>query len=265
MQKHILTIDRSLSIAWENLETMRIGFENAIVRLNNPTPEAQRFIELLRKGVQHNHLKFTQQHSGISPDEMNSLMATLAPVLCHIEEPEKRTTAPTLTVSVSEEHAKDPARFYQLFAQQGFEIAHNPSHADVVVHIERFLRPAQHTLKFHEIGTRHIPIRFADQHIIIGPLITPGKPLCLFCVELHELHNTPELAILAAQLCQKTPSTENEDTIQFAVHIVAAVLRNAPEARGHVNQLRFSVKNGVIDPYAQIFRVLPHPECSCAG
>lgn len=265
MHKPILTIDRGLPIAWENLETMRIGFESAIVKLHDPSPAAQRFIELLRKGVQLEHLRFSQQHSGVTENDMQTLMQVLAPVLREVDGGDILELAPTPSVSVNEEHAKDPTYIYQLFAQHGFELAHNLSHADFVVHVERFLRPAQHSLIYHEKGIQHIPIRFTDRSIYIGPLVTPGDPLCLFCLELQQLQRTPELAIIAAQLCQKTPATENDATMQFAVHMVASLMRHSPQPSTHKNQLRFSVNNGVVNPYGESIRVKPHPECSCAN
>lgn len=263
MCTELLMIPSHLAIAWENLDTLRIGFDESRLRLHNPTPSVQRFVERLREGIRRDKLTLVAGHCGLQSHEIDGVLEQLDAVL-HMSDHHPGLCAEASTViGVLEEAHRSPSGLLAMMSDLGHPIAHNVSHADVVLVVERFRRPAEHAHELLQSDIPHLVVRFSDQSVSIGPLVTGQHSPCLACIELTEQQNHPEMAILAAQMVMRTPATEHPKALSFVAATLAAMLSAGIPNHLAGRRIVFTANGAGIDPIASVEQFDAHEECNC--
>lgn len=270
MASPIIRIDPTLPVCWESVDTIRIGFDRAEVRLHSPSPRAQRMISLLRAGVPRAGLAAAARSVGLRARERGELLDLLSPVL--LRDAVGHWAPPRVEpVAVLGDDAFSALLRHRL-AAAGLAVTEHGDDAPgeapgFAVVFERFLGPAilAHPLLIE--GVPHLPVRLTDRSMWLGPLVLPGGAPCLACVELHRIEHDPLAAALAAQLLGETPGAATPACADVAAALIVALVRRyrtgPPELADR--RLRFAVRDGIPEVLPVSQPVRPHPDCACVS
>lgn len=269
----IIRIDPSLPLCWESTDTLRVGFEQAEVRLRDPSPRQQRFISLLQRGLLTSDLPSASRKTGVPARERAALLDALAPVLQRIPAKSSKTADETA------EHTGRGSTIVEIigdggfaamlragFLRAGFEVsdASDGTPAFTVL-VERFICSAAKAQHLLICEVPHLPVLLTDRSMVIGPLIMPQGAPCLACVELQEAEEDPLRSTLAAQLLGVRPAAESPACAEVAAALCASLIRQQRLGIPDLCQarLRFPVRGGVPGTVATVERIVPHRECAC--
>lgn len=279
-----LRIDPALPICWEDLDTLRIGFECATARIPGPSAAVQRLVSAFCAGLPLTLTARGLQRFGATPAEWRDLVERIAPVLVEAESsphPPPASPAP-FRVAIAGE-GDGPQHLRRALGADGIsvsEAAQRPSDGfdripdpdpdpdpDLLVVVERFLEPSDHS---HLLLAERVPqllVRFTDRSVRIGPLSTPLASPCPGCVAQHEIDADPSLPVIAAQLFGRVPAAETSPAAAAAAALVVTSIRRwrlggSELARA---QLRLAVDEGLPALIPELRPIEAHPECRCAG
>lgn len=79
----VTRIDPALPSCWEDLDTIRVGFDRAVARVRAPGPAAHRLINALRHGLSSTQLNRVIDASGSERAQLLSVVEALGPALVH--------------------------------------------------------------------------------------------------------------------------------------------------------------------------------------
>lgn len=292
MNAQQIRIDPALPVCWEDLDTLRVGFESPAVRITKPSAGEQRFIGALRQGL---NVPLGQQHFrrfGITRAQWQRVLECLAPTLVVTNDsvpPPPRipsdervpfarsgpalrgAEAPIWVVG----DGATPRLIAHALQSHGYTAharsdgAALPGDADIgaLICVERFLEPFnRHRLTLAELGPQ-ISFRCTDRAIWLGPFTHGRDSPCPGCAVEYELDSDPTLPVLAAQLIGKTPASETPTAIAAATSLaVTALLRSRMgDQTLRRARLRIPVSQGVPALLPELHELRPHPRCRCAG
>lgn len=264
-----ISLDPAFPICWENLDTLRVGFDRAAVRLPAPSPAAQRFLAALRTGVEQEELTSLAKRAGLSAREQRVLMRRLDPVLvrgsAHATSPDL-TTLPAMTLAVFGRGVFAHG-IRERLALAEYPLVSAGERPGFAVLVEEFLHGTALAQSLLADGVPHIPIRVTDQHLFLGPAVLPGGAPCLSCVELHQLDVEPALHVLGAQLANETPAAATAACTELASASVLAMLRRWQHGSTELARIRLSypVVRGLPSPIPAVERIPPHTSCGCGA
>lgn len=276
MQDALLRLDPSLPVCWEDLTTLRIGFEHAIVRIQAPSAGAQRFIGALRQGLPARMPQQELRRLGISPAECHRLRELLRPALISSATEARPSAASATTPDPSTNvcvvgpgpaprtlatllshagvHASSAADATALFTPRG-------AATSVAVVTQRFFEPVDRRLTLLTETLPQLRVRFTDRSVWVGPFQTPGSSPCPGCAIEHALDADPALPVLTGQLVGHIPATEHTDVFLAVASLVASVIKT-PARSSHLYQL--TVRRGTPEPAPHTHLLRQHPRCQCA-
>lgn len=269
MTQENVTLNPVFPLCWENIETLRIGFDRAEVRLHTPTPAAQRFVDRLRAGVHPRDLESVARRSGLLSDERELLMHQLRPVLVqardNTSEPLKEDHPSALFAVFGE--GSFARRVRRRFELAGLALATEAVTPDFVVLVEQFVGTTTRAQSLLSDDVPHLLLRATDRHLFLGPLVLPGGLPCLTCLELHSLEKEPSLHVLAAQLANEIPAAATPHGIELLSESAIAVARQWQHGCTDLVGVRliFSVSRGVPAPLPEREDISPHPDCGCVS
>lgn len=269
MTQENVTLNPVFPLCWENMETLRIGFDRAEVRLHTPSPAAQRFVDQLRAGIHPRDLESVAKRSGLPSDERELLMHQLKPVLLqacdNTSEPlEEDHQAALFAVFGEGSFARRVRRRFEL---AGLALATEAASPDFVVLVEQFVGTTTRAQSLLSNDVPHLLLRATDRHLVLGPLVLPGGRPCLTCLELHSLEKEPSLHVLAAQLANEIPAAATTHGIELLSESAIAVARQWQHGCTDFVGVRliFSVVCGVPVPLPEREDLSPHPDCGCVS
>lgn len=263
----LVALDPMFPLCWESTETLRIGFDRAEVRLHTPTPAVQRFVDKLRTGVRPGDLDSVARRSGLPPDEQESLMHQLKPVLVPLlSSPtlprQEGTSLAQFAVFGEGSFAREVRRRFEL---AGVALATEGKTPDFAVLVEQFVETTSRAQTLLSDDVPHLLVRATDRHLFLGPLVLPGGMPCLACLELHSLEKEPSLHILTAQLANETPSAATAPSIDLVSQLAIAVSRRWNQGCTDLVGVRliFTVLRGLPVPLPESEVLAPHSDCGC--
>ncbi|QIK62255.1 hypothetical protein G7068_02845 [Leucobacter viscericola] len=279
MSSAFARIDTTFPMAWEDVDTLRFGFERAEVRVHQPSAGQQRFIASLLRGVDRNKVVAEAKRVGVTPREAHALIATLGPVLRSDRVPvSAHTRSMGMRTFLSDDGRevaglRDALLATKLCSFEGRSSTqnsallsrHSARSIDLVVLVERFLEPLERAQKWLIEECPLLPVRFSDQSIVVGPLISADGNPCHTCVTLALLEADQALPTLAAQLYGRIPASETEAGSHMAAAWAAVLIRRWKnhDTSAHSTQIEIPITAGVVSGAAQARHVKPHPECAC--
>lgn len=283
MTHSILRIDPDLPVCWEDPQTLRIGFDQPVARLANPSSSTQRLLAALVKGVPSSCLTEVLSRSGATSDEWHALAETLGEALQFEEalrlvgdHPRKRLWPPSperTSMSVigpgSTESSPSTALIIDTLRRSGVDVQpFTPHRAEphLVLIAERYLEPFGEARR-DAAGLPQLGIRFTDRSVAVGPLVLgEGRP-CLECVTMHDIDAEPALPMLSAQLLGTVPASETPAGVETAVALALTLVRHwlAGSPMPMRARLRVPVHHGLPEPVPISEPVSGHPDCGCAA
>lgn len=265
-----------IPVAWEDVDTLRFGFDRAEARLQRPSPGVQRFLASLRAGVEETQVPLESRRAGVTAQQAAVVVAELEQVLHSARVPSPRFNShERLQVTLCDDGREVAGLREALLATKlcVFEGGDSGSNGDatesrrLVILAERYLEPLERAQKWLLAELPQLPIRFSDRSISVGPLISPEGNPCHTCGILGLLEQDAALPVLASQLYGQTPASETEAGSHMAVAWAAVLLRKwiARDPTAHTTQIVIPITDGFVSGEVRIDRVWPHPECACSA
>lgn len=292
MTSELLRIDPALPVCWQDLDTLRIGFEEAVATLPHPTPVQQRVMAALRTGVVD--ARIAAQRQGVAVGEFTRVIEQVAPALIrdsaqgespHTEHHAAecviaRHSATTTMVNAALQSGGATVVVLNERLSVGGEgvadwrFARNPSPQQVLISVAEYLRaPTPAELRLAEQLPQLI-LRFTDRAVWVGPWLTPQGPACAQCVNAADIAADPLLPVLAAQLVAHTPASVTQLSVQHIASVVLTTIAHhatgasTPLTHG---RLRFAVTQGLpsltptfhpltLNQRCECFTVAPHED-----
>lgn len=266
-----MRLDPDLPICWEDPDTLRLGFDRAVVRLRRPSAGVQRLLGRLITGEDLSRPGILALSVGAPVAEVAAALRALAPALVAAPPP-RPADAPAeppprpLRAFVSDDGRPVPALVAGLTASGLCVPAPHERATDLVVHVERFLEPLARAQRWLVAGIPHLVVRFTDRAVEVGPLIRAGAP-CAACLALARVDADPAAPALAAQLVGVPPRSETDAAAALAAVYAAGCIGDwrAGLARASTDVVALSVSGGRPDGSAVRRTVAPHPECACGA
>lgn len=267
MNDLLIRIQPDLPIAWEALDTLRIGFDRAEVRLTKPSPSVQRFLSMLRAGVLSSELAAAARRAGLAGTERRTLLERLSAALVY-EAVTPETTSPPFNPAISVRGTGTLAEtMHHELLLSGYAKNTDGAKPDFALIVGRFSCPAPHSQALLQSETPHMPVRVTDRSLLIGPLVPEYGTPCLACIELHDRARRPHEIVLAAQLCDADAGAETESVCRFAASVMIMLIEQwiagCTELIGR--RLRYRVSAGVPSAIPEIETFEPHPDCACSA
>lgn len=270
MELLLTQLDPTLPICWEDPDTLRVGFEHAVARVRNPTVGMQRFVSVLRRGVDADRLPDAARRAGVTLGEARSAFAQLEPA-CIVDTAgvDSEETAP-LTARMCE-GGRRLAALRETLMETGVcrfptdEELSASAEIDLVIFVERYWEPLERAQGWLMEGVPHLLVRFTDGAVHVGPIVGDhGRP-CHTCVSLVRVERDPATAALAAQLAGRPVASERRDTAVLAAAYAAGFIRawRAGDSAAHRTRLVLPVSRGFSIAPPRVEQVEPHPECAC--
>lgn len=266
---NFVQIDPDRALCWESEGTLRVGFDRVLAQVAAPTSAAQRLLGALIAGVHEEELgepQFSATH-GVPGTE---LLEQLQPAL--ITRPQtpsthhQRPAGSSIRTTMSDDGREVPGLREALEAHWQCHFERGAAPPELAIQVLRFLEPLERTRRWLSDRVPHLIIRFTDDVVRIGPLVSGSGGPCHCCEVLTLLDNDPQLPTLAAQLYGSIPTTESPH-VAGLVGAIAAVYVHAwtsGDARVHNTQVLLPASRGMVSGLATIEKIRIHPECGCA-
>lgn len=134
--------------------------------------------------------------------------------------------------------------------------------ADCVVIADHLVPPPELVAILDDAGIPHLPVRIRDGSGLIGPLVVPGRTVCLRCVDLTRCEWDPGWPFLAAQMVARVgwgSPAMLAVTAAMAVGQIEALLSDDDQPSAVDATLH------ITSPDAPVRRMpwSPHPLCLC--
>lgn len=215
-----LKIDPQYAAAWVDPQTIRFGFSKAALELSCVTEQDRTLISSLLIGTTMEALKRTAKRSKISEAQFQELLKLLTPVLQASStgfdtSGELKLFHPTTyQLSYPQEFGASAAAtasaLNTVLAWHGHQQEQGNGNSGLLLTINRFLLYKRFNLGyFTPHGVAELPLTFSDNQVHIGPLLTADAAPCSACADNADLFADPEKEIMAPQLLEHTPATEN--------------------------------------------------------
>ena len=270
MDPLLTRLDPSLPICWEDPDTLRVGFEHAIARVRRPTAGVQRFIGVLRRGVDADRLPDEARRAGVTLGEARAAVAQLGPALLAQRAANATEAAAPLTAQMCD-GGRPVAALREALLESGvcrFPARDESSASgdiDLVVFVERYWEPLERAQRWLMEGVPHLLIRFTDGAVHVGPIIdADGRP-CHTCISLARVESDAATAALAAQLAGAAVASERRDAAVLAGAYAAGLIRawSAGDAAAHRTRIVLPVSRALSIPAPRVEQVEPHLDCAC--
>lgn len=263
-------------MAWEDVDTLRFGFDRVEAQLRRPSAAIQRLLTSLRAGIEETQMPLEARRAGVTAQQATVVLAELEQVLDSEREPSPRLTPQVrLQVLLCDDGREVVGLREALLATNLCLFESNGSGNDaqagepkrLVILVERYLEPLERAQKWLLEEQPQLSIRFSDRSISVGPLIGPEGNPCHTCGILGLLSQDAALPMLASQLYGHTPASETEAGSHMAVAWAAVLIRKwlAQDPTAHTTQIVIPVIDGRVSGAVSIDRVWPHPECACSA
>lgn len=250
------------SFLWRTPTSVQIGAENALVILEDVTPPEERLLSALLAGVSEPTLNAIAKDAGLRPLPRQELLEKLAPVLISAAAaPQSRRMR--IALDGTGELISQLSR--TLTGQQHSVIIGSAAvsgKCDVAIIV------SGHELEPHRAGawlrrdTPHLPVRFGDRKIHIGPVAGTGSSTaaCFHCVQLHRVQENPLWPTLATQLIHRPSASQTFVACAEITSLVARWLENPDShALGPNQALELDSHTGKLREVTYAL----HPDCAC--
>lgn len=277
----LVQLDPGRTLCWESEDILRVGFDRQGTRVDSSNPAVQRLIERLVSGIPaHEVDELLCNDRNTHPDShaVRDALKALRPALVHrtpsragyapVENraPLKERTPSAIRATICDDGSEIPEIRSALEANWLCSFTRSSAPPELAVQVLRFLEPLGRTSRWLSDGIPHLLIRYTDEAVRVGPLISRDGSPCHSCEVLSLVEHDASLPALAVQLYGRRPSSESAHT---ALTVGAAAAHYVQMWRSgarwvHDTQLCFPVVRGTVSGLPVKLIITTHPECGCA-
>ncbi len=231
MSNSYFQIDPRVPFAWLNPTTLRFGLDTQKAVVSEISAAAQPVLRALCDGVTRVRLTRVANRSGMSTQQLNTVLDALQPVLLQLPWPctplrrhgpvqASRIRATQVLQLVGDCGVDRDSWLHRAVAEalswHGFTLLHDDTvavHSDVVL-LSRYLPSPALVDRYLSQGTNVTPVVFSDGGVRIGPRLNVAKRCCLTCVSEMEQRRDPDWALLAVQLMGQPSPVETPESVR---------------------------------------------------
>lgn len=141
----------------------------------------------------------------------------------------------------------------------------HPANINLVFLIEHYLASPHRAALWLSRGIPHMPIRFSDSMVQIGPIIRPEGAPCHYCICLTLGDKDPSLPRLASQLQGERAPSATEEVARATAPLAAALISRliAGDEDAHTSFFTLPVRHGLPDANPREQKICKHVSCAC--
>ena len=269
-----IRLDPTVPLCWEDLDTLRLGFERVRARIPAADHGVQRLVAALRDGFAPEDLAGIAQRCGLGPAKAGEVLAALAPA---VRAPDAREPGPLRAV-LEQGGTPVPGLREALTRIEFLDLSvagtkqfpgpvPPPAPPDIALHVERFVEPSERAQRWLMAGVPHLLMRFSDSLLQIGPLVGAEGAPCHACTVLTRIARDPTLPVVAAQLIGRRAATELPALARLAAVAAEQILLGwrADDAAVHRTAHVFPASRSGIIGRGRVVAIDPHPDCACVS
>ena len=278
MSRSRLRLDPAVPLCWEDLDTLRLGFERVRARIPATDHGVQRLLAALRDGFASEELPMIADRCGIAAHRADEVLAELGTAVLAADPDPDPFAPPALRAVLADGGRPVPGLREALDRIEFLELRDDPELGargappppripDLALIVERFVEPSERAQRWLMAGVPHLMLRFSDALIEIGPLVRPEGAPCHACATLERVARDPSLPVVAAQLIGRRADSERPALARLAAVIAEQLLRIWLTGNAQVHRTRhvFPVEGGAASGHGRIERVAPHADCACSA
>ena len=272
----VYRIHPSIPLVWRSPTSVQFGVDTPRVVLHDVTPTEELLVAALVAGVHPSGLAMIARSAGGVDADVEQLLSRLAPVLAPEQPARIASTAEGLTLSASA--ARDGSaevavvgagptvdRIAELLAAEGVRVAVTASAAGaptaLAIAVAHYVLDPELYGYWLRRDIPHLPVIFGDTGVTIGPVVTPGRGPCLYCLERHRTDADGAWPAIAAQLWGRVSPVESalvsQEVAARVTRLAVGVL--AGDGRWTATSVRLNAADGIFAARTE----RPHPRCGC--
>jgi bacteriocin biosynthesis cyclodehydratase domain-containing protein len=231
MESMVVRLDPKLPVLWRTPTSLQVGLDPARVVMTDVSPLQERLLAAVVTGTTESALETLAGRTDFARDQVRRLLVALDPALERPVSPAPGHVAVCGTGPTAE-------RIGELLGSEGIRVSlvHDERSAatlevDVAVLVGHYVLAPWHLSFWLRRDVPHLPVVFSDTGARVGPVLTPGRGPCLYCLELARSDEDPAWPALATQLLGRhgpaeTPLLSTEAAV-LAIRRVLAALRGS--------------------------------------
>ncbi|MFC5338593.1 hypothetical protein [Leucobacter denitrificans] len=271
---HVL-IDPGRAVSWSDETTLRVGFERGNVLVSAPTPELQQLFRRLLTGIPEEEFNSIVESAETRKLGMHEIIDTLRPALVRRipkrrvsqrYSPSQHLPPSSIRTTMSDDGREIPGLQTALETNWLCSFEKSSAAPELAVQVIRFLEPLERSSRWLYESVPHLLIRFTDEAVRVGPLVSANGSPCHSCEALHLVEKDPSLPGVAAQFYGKRPSSETAHVSLLVGALAAHYVHAWREGHTwvHNSQLVLPARHGTVSELPTLTRIEIHPECGCA-
>ena len=229
----MVRLNPKLPVLWRTPTSLQVGLDPARVVMTDVSPLQERLLAAVVTGTTESALETLAGRTDFAREQVRHLLTALDPAL---ERP-----APAVRSHVAVCGAGPTAeRIGELLGSEGVRVslvqderAAATLDADLAVLVGHYVLAPWHLSFWLRRDVPHMPVVFSDTGVRVGPVLTPGRGPCLYCLELAHGDEDPAWPALATQLLGRRSLAEtallSTDAAVLAVRRALAALRDGEE------------------------------------
>lgn len=137
---------------------------------------------------------------------------------------------------------------------------------ELAIQVIRHLEPFGRSFRWITMGLPHLIIRFTDDAVHIGPLVSATGSPCHWCEALTLVEAQPDLPHINAAKYGTSPLSECTPVALLVSSIAAHLVRRwkAGSVDVHTTQIVLPVTQGLAAAAPHLVTIKTHPECGCS-
>lgn len=241
----VLKLDPRHPLVWRTPESLQIGIDPPLVRLEHVSELQERMLAALAVGVSRPGLEMIGHR-----DEADALLRLIVQAL---HEPERAAEHAVAIVGTG--------RIVDVLGEALAGLRRDQQQPDVAVLVNDYVTPPSLHGSWLRRDIPHLPVVVTDGGVTVGPIVEPGDGPCLLCLELHRRDADPSWPAIATQLLGRAATPPPVLVWEAAALAARLVLNRLESGPATAVSTRIDAATGVRTTTGWE----PHPECGCRG
>lgn len=257
MAEQVFRLPSHRPVVWRTPHSLTIGVDEPAHTITNVPDAASPLLHALQEGVSETGFAILADQLGLTSAQADELLTQLAPAC---QSPPRESSPAVHLVGDSQALSALAQRLSRVAA-----LTSSAEEADCVVVVADYVFHPEWIRSLSHGETTHIPVLFSDLSVSIGPVITPGRTPCLYCLVGPPSTPDAEWLSVQSQLFHIGSALAETRAVDTASHIVALLLpgvisRSAwwPQPPGNVVH-RYRTDSHALEMEPLDF----HPHCRC--
>jgi bacteriocin biosynthesis cyclodehydratase domain-containing protein len=234
----VVRLDPKLPVLWRTPTSLQVGLDPARVVLTDVSRLQERLLAAVVTGTTESALETLAGRTDAARAELHRLLRSLEPAL---ERPASGIRGQVAVCGAG----PTAERIGTLLGSEGIRVflvqderAAATLDVGLAVLVGHYVLAPWHLSFWLRRDVPHLPVVFTDTGVRVGPVLTPGRGPCLYCLELARTDEDPAWPALATQLLGRRSPSEtillSTEASVLAVRQALAAIRDDAAGSGTV-------------------------------